>query len=121
MSINKETANYGELKVQLTSCMKEIKYEGTDRETDYNISKFAQILIGNEYIKKLREKHREEEWEDFGRLYVKRVLEVYAPKNRQDLLFSIDGFSEEYCKLGIGARYKKYAGEIKLSTKTVRN
>ena len=121
MSRNKETANYGELEAQLISCMKEIKYEGTKKKKEYNMSKFAQILIGNEYIKKLREKHREEEWEDFGRLYVKRVLGVYAPKNRKDLLFSINGFSEEYCKLEIEERYKKYAGEIKLSTKTVRN
>lgn len=121
MSRNKETANYGDLEVQITRCMYEIKYEGTKKKKEHNMSKFAQILIGNGYIKKLREKHREEEWEDFWQLYVKKVLEVYAPKNRQDLLFSINGFFEEYCKLGIEERYEKYADEIKLSTKTVRN
>lgn len=121
MSGNKETANYGDLEVQITRCMYEIKHDGTNRETDYNISKFVQILVGDEYIKEHRKEHREEEWKAFRQPYAKRVLKVYTDDDDRELLLGINGFSEKYCELGVGSRYKKIADEMGVTTKTVRN
>ncbi len=121
MSVNKEAANYGDLEVQITRCMYEIKHDGTNRETDYNISKFVQILVGDEYIKEHRKEHREEEWKAFRQPYAKRALKVYADDDDRELLLGINGFSEKYCELGVGSRYKKIADEMGVTTKTVRN
>lgn len=121
MSVNKEAANYGDLEVQITRCMYEIKYK-PEEQKEYNIPKFAQILVGDEYIKELWKRHRKEEWKGFWRPYVQRVLEVYAPDDEaRKLLFAINGFSEEYRDLGIEQRRKKYADENGCVSRTVGN
>ncbi len=120
MSRNKETANYEDLKVQLTRCMEEIKHK-SEEQKEYNMPKFAQILVGDEYIKELRKKHREKEWKIFWPLYVQEVLKEYAPDEARKLLLAVNGFLEEYRDLNIKQRLKKYADEIERTPRTVQN